>query len=71
MRCRRIFLALTLLAQAAGLPFPSGLAAQSGLLTVAESSGFKATSRHADVMSFVTELQRSSPLIRVEWVPKP
>ena len=35
-------------------------------LTVAESSGFKATSRMADVTAFVRELQRQSPLVRVE-----
>jgi len=35
-------------------------------LTVAESSEFKATSRHADVMAFIKELERRSPLIRVE-----
>jgi len=35
-------------------------------LTVAESSGFKATSRHADVLAFIKELERRSPLIRVE-----
>jgi hypothetical protein len=40
--------------------------AQDGPLTVAEASGFTATSRHADVMGFVAELQRLSPLLRVE-----
>ena len=35
-------------------------------LTVAEASGFKATSRHSDVMEFIGELQRQSSLIRVE-----
>ena len=34
--------------------------------TVAESSGFEATSRHADVMAFIRELQRGSDKIRVE-----
>jgi hypothetical protein len=37
-----------------------------GPSTVAESSGFAATSRHADVMAFVRDLQRQSPLVRVE-----
>ena len=37
-----------------------------GLLTVAEASGFTATSRHADVMEFVRKLQRLSPLVRIE-----
>lgn len=34
--------------------------------TIAESSSFEATSRHADVMAFVAELQRQSDKIRVE-----
>ncbi|MFQ6038364.1 MAG: M14 family metallopeptidase, partial [Candidatus Aminicenantales bacterium] len=38
----------------------------SGPLTVAESSGFTATSRYADVMRFIRTLQARSPLIRVE-----
>jgi hypothetical protein len=42
------------------------LAAQEGPMTVAETSAFKATSRHADVMRFIAELQRQSPLIRIE-----
>jgi hypothetical protein len=37
-----------------------------GPLTVAESSGFTATSRLADVMAFVRDLQRQSPSVRVE-----
>jgi len=39
---------------------------QQGPLTVAESSDYAATSRYADVMAFVRELQRLSPLVRVE-----
>jgi murein tripeptide amidase MpaA len=35
-------------------------------LTVAESTGFRRTSTHADVMRFIAELQRSSDLVRVE-----
>jgi len=35
-------------------------------LTVAESSNFTATSRYADVIEFIRELQRQSSLIRVE-----
>ncbi|MFQ6046088.1 MAG: M14 family metallopeptidase [Gemmatimonadales bacterium] len=42
------------------------LEAQLSPLTTAEASGFKATSRYADVIEFVNELQRHSPLIRVE-----
>lgn len=34
--------------------------------TVAESTNYTATSRYADVMAFVHELQRLSPLVRVE-----
>ncbi len=41
-------------------------AQQPGPLTVAETSGFKATSRYADVMGFIRELQRLSPMVRVE-----
>lgn len=44
----------------------SALVAQEGPLTVAESSSFKATSRHSDVMEFVRALQRQSSNIRVE-----
>lgn len=35
-------------------------------LTVAESSNFTATSRYADVIKFIKELQRKTPLIKVE-----
>ena len=45
---------------------PPAAAAQTGPLTTAERSGFTATSRHADVMAFIAELQRLSPLVRVE-----
>jgi hypothetical protein len=48
------------------LAIPCFLSAQKEPLTVAESSGFKATSRHEDVMDFIRELQRSSADIRVE-----
>ena len=34
--------------------------------TVAETSGFEATSRHQDVMAFVAALQRQSKNVRVE-----
>jgi hypothetical protein len=44
----------------------SPLAAQQKLLTAAESSGFQATSRHADIIEFITQLQSHSPLVRVE-----
>ncbi|UCG89422.1 MAG: M14 family metallopeptidase [Gemmatimonadota bacterium] len=35
-------------------------------LTVAEASGFTATSRHSDIVDFITELQRQSSLINIE-----
>jgi hypothetical protein len=44
----------------------SPLAAQDLPLTVAEKSDFTATSRYADVMSFISELQRRSPYLRLE-----
>jgi Zinc carboxypeptidase len=40
--------------------------AQTAPLTTAERSGFTATSRHADVMAFIRELQRLSTRVRVE-----
>ncbi len=41
-------------------------AAEPGPKTIAESTDYAATSRYADVMAFVRELQRLSPLVRVE-----
>jgi Zinc carboxypeptidase len=35
-------------------------------LTVAEATNYDATSRYADVMAFIHELQKQSPLLRVE-----
>jgi hypothetical protein len=40
--------------------------AQTGPLTTAERSEFAATSRHAEIMAFIAELQRLSPKVRVE-----
>jgi len=40
--------------------------AQTGPLTTAERSKFAATSRHAEIMAFIAELQRLSPNVRVE-----
>jgi hypothetical protein len=40
--------------------------AQKQPLTVAEASNYAATSRYADVMNFIRELQKQSPLLRVE-----
>jgi len=56
--------AAALLASIAARPTP--LPAQAGPLTTAERSQFTETSRHADVLAFVAELQRLSPKIRVE-----
>ena len=42
------------------------LPGQVGPRTVAESTEYAATSRHADVLAFIRELQRLSPLVRVE-----
>jgi hypothetical protein len=61
-RVWRLLLATTLLL----LVVPASLRAQRGPKTVAESSGFEATSRHEDVMAFIAELQRGSSKIRVE-----
>jgi dipeptidyl-peptidase-4 len=44
----------------------SEIAAPEKPLTVAEATEFKATSRYADVMAFIKELELRSPLIRVE-----
>ncbi|MHB8096017.1 MAG: M14 family zinc carboxypeptidase, partial [Candidatus Aminicenantales bacterium] len=44
----------------------NALPGQVGPKTVAESTEYAATSRHADVLAFIRELQRLSPLVRVE-----
>ncbi len=44
------------------------VSAQRRPLTVAEESEFTATSRHADVVSFIRELQSNSSLVRVETI---
>lgn len=46
--------------------FSSFAFAQKQPQTVAEATNYAATSRYADVMNFVRELQKQSPLIRVE-----
>ena len=46
----------------------SMLYGQNVPLTVAESSSFQSTSRYSDVLSFITELQKQSPSIRVEII---
>jgi len=40
----------------------------AGPKTSAESTEYAATSTYAEVMSFVRELQKLSPLVRVEWI---
>ncbi len=63
-RIRNLLASVAMIAlSAAG---PGGAQAPDGPRTVAESSGFTATSRHADVLAFVRELQRQSPYVRVE-----
>ncbi len=49
--------------EVAGLQAPQGV---RGPLTTAEASGFKATTRHAEMMDFIRELQRRSGRLRVE-----
>jgi hypothetical protein len=56
--------AAAILAGVAG--HPAALPAQQGPLTTAERTRFAETSRHADVMAFVAELQRLSKKVRVE-----
>ena len=50
-----------------GLFTLSGLShGQKQPLTVAEATNYAATSRYADVMNFIKEMQKQSPLLRVE-----
>lgn len=65
----RIAAAALFLAAAAAGAFaqPPAAAAQAPkLLTVAEATDYKQTSLHADVVAFIRELQKMSPLLRVE-----
>jgi hypothetical protein len=57
---RAVFAGFALMVLTALLP------AQQGPQTVAEATGYKATSRYADVMAFIREIQRLSPFVRVE-----
>jgi hypothetical protein len=50
----------------AALLLPAALFAQDAPLTTAERTRFAETSRHADVLAFIAELQRLSPKVRVE-----
>lgn len=65
MKKHRIAL-LTSLVFAFGIIPGRHLSAQEKPLTVAEKSGFQATSRYDDVLAFIRDLQRMSPNIRVE-----
>ena len=49
-------------------PAAARTATPAGPLTTAEATGFTATSTYAEVMSFIRELQRLSPHIRVETI---
>jgi dipeptidyl-peptidase-4 len=53
--------------QAALVPSPPPPPA-SGPVTTAESTNYAATSTHADVLAFIRELQKLSPLVRVESI---
>ena len=57
---------LILLAAIPAAPRPGAGGDARGPLTVAESSDYTATSRFADVLAFIRELQRLSPNVRVE-----
>ena len=48
----------------------SSISGQTKLLTVAESSDYKSTSKYDDVMSFIDKLDMSSDLMRVEIISK-
>ena len=48
--------------------YTSHCKAQPGLMTVAEKSDFKSTSRYADVIDFIDHLKNMSPYVRVEKI---
>ncbi len=54
--------------QAAPVPVPPPPPPASGPVTVAEASGYAATSTYADVLAFIRDLQKLSPLVRVETI---
>ena len=47
------------------LAMAAPLVAAEGLLTVAEKSDYKATSKHAEVVEFCERLAKMSPLVRI------
>ncbi len=59
-------LGIAIIVLGAAILAPALAADQPGPKTIAESTNYAATSRYADVMAFVRELQRLSPLVRVE-----
>lgn len=46
------------------------LSSQSGLLTTAEKSNFKSTSTYEEVITFISNLDRTSDILRIEWIAK-
>lgn len=64
--CLRLSLIPLLLAAVFLQPGHMPAQSQKTPVTRAEAGGFTATSRHADVMAFIRDLQRLSPKIRVE-----
>ena len=65
MKKHLIFMFVTAAVLSAG-PGNSMGAQEAQPQTVAEASGYKATSRYADVVKFIHAVQDKSPLIRVE-----
>jgi hypothetical protein len=63
-RKTNLVLAILFLAVFAAIAFSQQ--APKSPLTVAEATNYDATSRYADVMAFIHELQKQSPLLRVE-----
>nr|MBC8488879.1 hypothetical protein [Bacteroidota bacterium] len=43
---------------------------QSGLLTIAEKSEYKSTSKYQDVISFIEELEKTSENLHIEYFAK-
>lgn len=66
MNKKQIFLIFSLTFLTFSSLTPRLATAMEKLLTVAESSGFTATSRYTDVMEFIQKLQVLTPYIRVE-----
>ena len=54
--------------QAVPVPVPPPPPPASGPVTAAEASGYTATSTYAEVLAFIRDLQKLSPLVRVETI---